>query len=169
MKTLVVMLFCSLSAFAQNGWVRDQWNDKLTGNPVVSYHLDAQPDGTGRKPYVAITCDQAGRRFSYGYFTDEMVYVDGQYSSVSELYYPTTVKYRADTGKPKSDYLTVRPDFRTINLDQGLLLALTGGREVAISFPSLRGYMVTDVFASSPLPPQYTEDCYTEKMRSKGK
>jgi hypothetical protein len=169
MKVALLLAFCSLPAAAQDSkWVRNQFTDKLTGGAVTSYQLFAEPDAnSARKPYIGITCDQADRRFTYGYFTDEMVYVDAQYSSVSSMYYPTTVKYRSDSAKPKSDNVTVRPDFRTINIDQGMLVALSGGKEFAVSFPSERGYMVTDVFASGPLPASYADDCYTEKMRRK--
>lgn len=170
MKVALLALLFSMTAFAQDaGWVRSQWNDKLTGNPVVSYQLFPQSDGSGRKPYIGITCDQVGKRFTYGYFTDELVNINAQYASLSSMYYPATVQYRADSSKVKTDSVTVRPDFQTINLDQSMMASLSGGREFAISFPSQRGYMVTDVFASSPLPPSYADDCYTEKMRSKGK
>lgn len=164
---LIAFMF-SMSAFAQDaGWVRSQWNDKLTGDPVVSYQLFPRPDGSTRKPYIGITCDQMARIFSYGYFTDEMVNINSQYASLSTTYYPTTVQYRSDSSKVKTDSVTVRSDFRTINLDQSMVSALSGGQEFAISFPSLRGYMVTDVFASSPLPASFRDDCYTEKMRRK--
>jgi hypothetical protein len=85
------------------------------------------------------------------------------------MFYPTTVEYRADASKVKQDAVTVRSDFRTINIDQRILNAVTGGHDFAISYPSERGYMVTDVFASSPLPEAYAADCYTDKMKRKQK
>lgn len=168
MKIALLALLFSVGALAQDsGWVRSQWNDKLTGNAVVAYQLTPQPDGSGRKPWIGITCDQAAQRFTYGYFTDEMVSIDAQYANVSTLYYPATVQYRSDSAKVKQDAITVRSDFRTINLDDGMFRALTSGSEFAISFPSQRGYMVTDVFRSSSLPLQYIGDCYTDKMKRK--
>lgn len=171
MKSALFALLFTITAFAQDGtgWVRQQWNDKLTGNSVVGYQLFPQPDGSGRKPYISITCDQAGKRFTYGYFTDEMVSLNVQAVSLSSMYYPTTIEYRADSSKVKTDSVTVRSDFQTINLDQSMMMGLSGGHEFAISFPSQRGYMVTDVFASSPLPASYRDDCYTARMKKKSK
>lgn len=171
MKKFAIALVFSLPALAQSGagWIRGQYVDKLTGNIVTTYQLPADPDGSNRKPYIAMTCDLAAKRFTYGYFTDEMVAVDPRFASVSSTYYPTMVSYRADSNKPKKDDVTVRPDFRTINIDQGILMAASGGSEFAISFPSERGYEITDVFHGGPLPQQYASDCYTEKMRRKSR
>jgi hypothetical protein len=167
---LFLTLFC-LPAFAQegSGWVRSQFTDKLTGDLVASYQLLPQPDGSGRKPYIGITCDQTGKRFTYGYFTDEMVHINAEYASLGSMYYPTTVEYRADSSKVRRDSVTVRSDFRTINIDGPILSGLSASHEFAISYPSERGYMVTDVFASGPLPASYAGDCYTEKIRRKQK
>jgi hypothetical protein len=168
MKKLALLLLFALPAFSQDSkWVRSQFPDKLTGNMVTAYQLFPDPDGSGRKPYIGITCDQADKRFAYGYFTDDAVAINAQYSNLSTQYYPTTVSYRADSAKPKQDSVTVRADFRTINLDQGILLAVSSGSEFALSFPSERGYQVTDVFAGSALPLQYMGDCYTEKQLKK--
>jgi hypothetical protein len=166
MKAFALLLFALpiVSIAQESKWVRTQFNDKLTGDTVTSYQLFAEPDGSARRPYIGITCDLARERFAYGYFTDEMVAVNSEYAHVSTQYYPTLVSYRSDSAKPKRDNVTVRPDFRTINLDQGILLAISRGSEFAISFPALTGYEVTDVFKSSSLPLQYMGDCYTEKM-----
>jgi hypothetical protein len=138
MKVFLFALLFSLSAFAQDSrgstWVRSQWNDKLTGDLVVAFRLSPQADDSGRQPYIGITCDPAGRVFTYVYFTDDAVHIDAQYSNVSSMFYPTEVRYRADANKVKADAVTVRPDFRTINIDQRILYALTGGHRSRSAF-----------------------------------
>jgi hypothetical protein len=165
-----LLALCSLPGICQNWaaspWTRLQTVDKLSGDQIVTYSLAAQPDGNSpRSAFIAAACNKTTGRSSYVYFTDDMVHVDAGFAHPDTMYYPTTIRYR-DSSKVRSAATTVRADFRSINLDPEFMAYFTNGQDLVISFPSVRGYMETDVFSGS-LPLQYMGDCYTEKQLKK--
>jgi hypothetical protein len=169
MKSFLIVLLFALPAFSQDSnWIRTESVNKLTGHSQTTYSVSAKMDsGNARKPFIAIVCSKEDKRYTYRFFADDTVHVEADVSNPATNFYQTQILYRADSTSPKTIGVVVWPDFASIDLNQGMLAALSGSQEFAISYPSERGYQVTDLFYPSGLPAQYIDDCYSDKMKRK--
>jgi hypothetical protein len=157
---LAASIASPLPASAQ--WIRSQFNDAASGDLVTTYRLDANPDpGGSRKPYLLITCDPHGKRYSDSYYTDAPMALDTRHRDSDGAYLAVNLEFRGESTKPKTERRDTGPGLKTIELDSSVMQVVATQSKLILRFPSVSGAMIMDTFDTRDFPfDRYTADCF---------